>query len=349
MYRKTYSILLLLLVAVTFLNSFTTLKKYFGIGTNDVQLTIPKGFPQPIYTFKNNPLSPEVFALGRQLFYDPILSKDNTISCATCHQSFAAFAHIDHALSHGINGKIGIRNVPALQNLIWKDALMWDGGIANLEAQPINPITNPLEMDETVDHVIQKLQSNEKYKAMFKKAFADTIITSQQLYKALAQFTGLMISANAKYDAYIAGKETFTQAEKSGLVLFRNKCANCHKEPLFTDDSYRNNGIQPDTNLNDMGRSVITKNVADNFKFKVPSLRNVAITFPYMHDGRHNRLREVIDHYATPTKYSTAADKSLYKIGQLTNNEKKDIIAFLLTLTDTNFLNDKRFTNPNNQ
>ncbi len=347
MYRKTAGIIFTLTVIVLLFNSFATIQKYIGIDADDVQLNIPNGFPKPLYNFSNNKLSPEVFALGRQLFYDPILSKDNTISCATCHQGFAAFAHIDHALSHGIDGKIGTRNVPALQNLIWKDTYMWDGSIRSLEKQPINPITNPIEMNETMEHVVQKLQNSQFYKIMFKKAFNDSFANTSSLLKALAQFNGLMISANSKYDQFVTGKTTFSDAEKNGLNLFKANCSNCHKEPLFTDNSYRNNGMLPDTNLNDLGRYKVTSTLTDKYKFKVPSLRNVAMTFPYMHDGRFSRLREVLDHYTSPQKFTSNTDVSLFKIAKLSENEKKDIIAFLLTLTDANFLKDKRFLDPN--
>ena len=335
-----------LIAAVIVCNSFIGVDSRFLITKKDIQLNIPKSFPKPLYNFKNNALTPEIFMLGRRLFYDPILSKDSTISCASCHQNFAAFSHIDHKLSHGINGLIGTRNVPALQNLIWKDELMWDGGVNHLEIQPINPITNPIEMNESLAHVIEKLKYDSVYKIMFAIAFKNKEINSENLLKSLAQFTGLMISANSKYDKFMAGKDTFTIAEKNGLVLFRSKCANCHKEPLFTDNSYRNNGIQPDTSLKDMGRGKITGNEVDNYLFKVPSLRNIEMTYPYMHDGRFRRLKDVLNHYSNADKYAAKADSSLYKIGILSDNEKKDVVAFLLTLTDLDFLYDKRFLVP---
>ena len=338
MLKSVYIILILLAVVAVF-NSFIS---------DNLELKIPKGFPAPVYNFKNNQLSTTIFELGRKLFYDPILSKDSTISCASCHQPFAAFAHIDHALSHGINGKIGTRNVPALQNLIWNKTFMWDGGVTNLENQPLNPITHPAEMNETLAGVITKLQSSRQYQSGFKNAYNDTIISSAKILKALAQFTGLLISANSKYDRFAAGKEKFSEAEKNGLGLFNSKCANCHPAPLFTDNSYRNNGVAPDTFLNDIGRGKITQLASDDYTFKVPGLRNVELTFPYMHDGRYKRLRDVIEHYATPGKYNSNADKSLRKIGHLTDKEMKDIIAFLLTLTDKDFVTDKKFTDPHN-
>ena len=318
----------------------------YSISKKDVELKIPKGFPKPNYDFAENPLSPDKFELGRKLFYDPILSKDSSTSCESCHQRVAAFAHIDHAWSHGIDGKIGTRNVPALQNMIWRDTYMWDGGVNNLEVQPLNPITSPIEMNETLPNIILKLKASKGYSALFKKIYKDTVINSERILKSLAQFTGLMISANSRYDKYNAGKDTFSIQEKNGLETFRVKCASCHKEPLFTDNSYRNNGILPDTSLNDIGRGKITNQETDNYKFKVPSLRNIEMTFPYMHDGRYKKLKDVLNHYSSKNHNSTV-DSEIKKIGELSDIERKDIIAFLLTLTDREFLNDKRFGDPN--
>lgn len=344
---KNKAIVFLLISFSILLLSFVGRLEDHSISKKDVELKIPKGFPAPIYDFKNNKLTPEIFSLGRKLFYDPILSKDSSTSCQTCHQRVAAFAHIDHALSHGIDGKIGTRNVPSLQNMIWKDAFMADGGVNNLEVQPINPITNPIEMNESLVHIIAKLKKNKEYVLLFKKAYKDTIINSERLLKSLAQFTGLMISANSRYDKFMAGKDTFSIQEKSGLESFRQKCANCHKEPFFTDNSYRNNGIKPDTTLNDMGRGKITSLENDNLKFKVPSLRNIEMTFPYMHDGRYKKLKDVLNHYCTSSSHNATTDPEINKIGDLSDKERKDIIAFLLTLTDRDFINDRRFEDPN--
>ncbi|MCW3102809.1 MAG: Cytochrome-c peroxidase [Bacteroidetes bacterium] len=309
----------------------------------DVELKIPGGFPTPLYDFKNNKISPAGFMLGRKLFYDPILSSDSSTSCQTCHQRVAAFAHIDHALSHGIGGRIGTRNVPALQNLIWQNTYMWDGGVNNLEVQPINPITNPDEMNESLVHVILKLKRNKEYVQLFKRVYKDTVINSERLLKTLAQFTGLMISANSRYDRYIAGRDTFSMQEKNGLQLFRAKCASCHREPLFTDNSYRSNGLKPDTSLNDTGRGKVSGVQTDNYKFRVPGLRNIEMTFPYMHDGRFRKLKDVLNHYSNSP---STADPDITKIGTLSDKERTDIIAFLLTLTDKEFLYDARFADP---
>lgn len=338
-------LLIFSLLIVSF--GFITKLSESPITKNDVVLKYPVSFRKPFYSFEKNKLSPESFTLGRKLFYDPILSKDSSISCESCHQRSAAFAHIDHSLSHGINSRIGTRNVPALQNLIWKDTYMWDGGVNHLEVQAINPITNPDEMGESLENIIYKLKRNKEYVMLFKRAYNDSIINSERILKSLTQFTGLMISANSRYDRYILDKDTFSIQEKNGLELFRKKCASCHKEPLFTDNSYRNNGLQPDTSLNDKGRGKISNVENDNYKFKVPGLRNIELTFPYMHDGRFRKLKDVMNHYSENLNKNVNSDEKVKEIGSLTDKEKKDIIAFLLTLTDRYFLNDKRFADPN--
>jgi cytochrome c peroxidase len=347
MKHKLISTTFILFIAFIAGNSFIADNPYFAISKGDVELKIPGDFPKPLYKFEKNKLNAEVFVLGRKLFYDNILSKDNTVSCGTCHQRIAAFAHIDHRLSHGIYAKIGTRNVPPLQNLIWKDTYMWDGGVNNLEVQPINPITSPIEMDETLANVLIKLKKDSVYVQLFNKAYKDSLINSERLLKALAQFTGLMISANSRYDQYKKGKDNFSPDEKKGLNLFRQKCGACHAEPLFTDNSYRNNGMQPDTTLRDRGREGITGIAADRNRFKVPGLRNIAMTYPYMHDGRFRNLREVLNHYSDFRNFDASVDPAIKRIGPLSENEKNALIAFMNTLTDKTFLYDRRFADPN--
>jgi cytochrome c peroxidase len=320
---------------------------FFIISKKDVKLKLPKNFPKPYYTFQNNKLSPEIFVLGRALFYDEILSKDHTVSCASCHQRIAAFSHIDHTLSHGIYGRIGNRNIPSLQNLIWNKTFMWDGGVNHLEIQPIGPITNPLEMDETLEGILIKLRKSEKFTSLFKKAYNDTIISSERMLKSLTQFMGLMISNNSRYDKYISGKEKFTPEEQNGLNLFRSKCASCHTEPLFMNNDYLNNGLIPDSTLKDIGRGLITGKKEDYYLYKVPTLRNIEMTYPYMHDGRFRKLKDVLIYYGSPENHSSTADERVKKIGLLTFEEKQNIISFLKTLTDKEFLYDRRFIDPN--
>ncbi len=339
-------IVFLAVFSVIILSAFVTENPYYSITQKDVEIIIPQGFPKPVYDFRKNKMSAEAFTLGRKLFYDPLLSADNFTSCGTCHLRFAAFAHVDHALSHGISNRIGKRNVPALQNLIWKNEFMADGGINHLDLQPIAPLTSEAEMGETLENVILKLQNDSVYPRLFKTAFGDSVVNTKNMMKALSQFVCLMISSDSKYDKFIAGKAEFTVNEKNGLNLFRAKCSSCHKEPLFTDNSYRNNGLAPDPKLNDIGRKLITGKESDLYKFRVPTLRNIEVTYPYMHDGRFNTMEEVLKYYAEGKFHASGFDKELNKTTGLTETEKIDLIIFLRTLTDKTFLYDRRFANP---
>jgi len=317
-------------------------KSYF----TPIYLDIPKGFPEPVYDFKNNPLSEEGFQLGRNLFYDPILSRDNTISCASCHLQQTGFTHVDHDLSHGIEGKIGTRNSMTLMNLAWSKTFMWDGGVNHLDVQYLHPITSEVEMDETLSNVVKKLQESPKYPSLFKEAFGTDKITGQLTLKALSQFVVLLTTSNSKYDKVLRLEEHFSEMEQKGYAVFKQNCASCHQEPLFTNDSFENNGLALDTTLNDIGRMRITQNESDRQKFKVPTLRNVQFTFPYMHDGRFETLTEVIKHYNSGIVQSPTLSKKLQQPMQLSDHERTELVAFLKTLTDKEFLFNPRFSYP---
>jgi len=314
--------------------------------TTPVQFEVPPGFPAPKFNFANNPLTKEGIELGRHLFYDGLLSKDGNFPCASCHQQFAAFATFDHDLSHGFNNAFTTRNAQSLANLAWQTEFHHDGGINNLEVQPLAPITAPNEMGETIDGVVAKLRQEEKYRKMFKAAFGDEGINSQRILKSLSQFMVTLVSANSKYDQVKAGKASFTPTEQSGYQIFQAKCASCHVEPLFTDNSYRNIGLPLNNWLKDYGRMHITNNRADSLKFKVPTLRNVDVTGPYTHDGRFYYLRHMLEHYRSGIQQSPTLDPSLRNGIPLTNTEIDQLIAFLRTLTDEKFLNDSRFAQP---
>lgn len=311
---------------------------------DNISLVVPQGWAYPNYDFSSNTLTTEGFILGRRLFYDTKLSKDNTISCGSCHQQFAAFSHLDHSVSHGIYGLFGTRNSPPLFNLNWHTNFMWDGGVNHIEVQPLAPITNPVEMDEDITTVVNKLQADLTYPKLFKDAFGTDIITSQLMFKAMVQFMGMLVSSNSKYDLYSRGETTLTAQELSGLNLFQQKCNTCHTTPLFTNFNYMNNGL--DSTFADAGRAMITLSPADSGTFKVPSLRNVALTRPYMHDGRFNTLNQVLEHYNSGVKHSSTLSPQLAGGIPLTNQEKLDIIAFLNTLTDYTFIQDERFKDP---
>ncbi len=310
------------------------------------QLIFPDYFPQPIYDFEKNPLLTEKVELGRVLFYDPILSKDGTISCASCHSSFNAFAHTDHALSHGIGDSIGNRNAPALMNLAWHKSFMWDGAINHLDVQALGPISHPKEMGESIDNVVKKLRTSKKYRGLFYQAFGDSTITGEHVLKAISQFQLTLISVNSKYDRVKQNKEQFTEQEKKGYQLFLNNCNSCHTEPLFSTFEFANNGLPVDSTLNDFGKWMITKQSKDSLKFKIPTLRNLTYTYPYMHDGRFNKLSQVLNHYVHEIKQSSTLDKKLIFPVNLSSDEKVDLISFLLTLNDVEFVFNPKFQFP---
>ena len=317
-------------------------KSYF----TPIYIDVPKNWPKPVYDFSKNPLTEEGFQLGRHLFYDPILSRDNTISCASCHLQQTGFTHVDHDLSHGIDGKIGTRNSMTIMNLAWAKSFMWDGGVNHLDVQPLQPITSEAEMDETMENVVAKLQKSEKYQQLFKEAFGTEKITGQLTLKALSQFVLLLTTSNSKYDKVVRKEEKFTEMEQKGYELFKINCASCHQEPLFTNDGFENNGLAVDSTLNDIGRMRITQKESDKYKFKVPTLRNVQFTFPYMHDGRFETLNEVVKHYNSGIVNHPTLAKQLQKPMQLSDNERTELVAFLKTLTDTEFLFNPRFSFP---
>lgn len=311
----------------------------------------PKGWPEPAYTYSVNTLSEPRFQLGRALFYETMLSRDNTISCATCHQYYSAFANSMHKVSHGINDLEGKRNAPALFNLTWHPYFMHDGGINHIEVQPLGPIANPIEMDENINVVLEKLRATNRYRVMFKNAFGDEEINSQRFLLAMTQFQGMLYSVNSKYDKIARGEKdvAYTAEEKRGYDLFLANCNACHKEPLFTDFAFRNNGLSVDPVYQDSGRAHITRMPDDVYKFKTPSLRNIDVTGPYMHDGRFETLQECLNVYTnTSGRNMKNIDPLLKTPMALSAQDKSDLIAFLKTLTDQSFITNTRFADPRN-
>ncbi|SEW43777.1 cytochrome-c peroxidase [Chitinophaga arvensicola] len=309
---------------------------------------VPAGFPAAAYKLANNNVTAEGFELGRKLFYEPRLSRNNTISCGSCHLQSAAFTHHGHDVSHGIDDRLGSRNSPPIMNLAWNTTFMWDGGVFDLDLQPVVPITNFVEMDETMGNVLIKLRNTNPYPALFKKVFGSEEITTARMMKAMSQFMVMVVSDQSKYDSVMRKQgPTFTPEEQKGYALFQQKCNSCHTEPLFTDHSFRNNGLTPGPN-NDEGRYPITLNPADRYKFKVPSLRNLAYTAPYMHDGRLYSLSGVLQHYAAEVTDMPTLDPLLKTNGKpgiaLTAEEQQQLLAFLNTLNDRQFIRDKRFS-----
>lgn len=308
----------------------------------------PVNFPAPVYKFENNKVTQAGFELGKKLFYDTRLSVNNTVSCGSCHIQTAAFTHHGHSVSHGIFDREGTRNSPPIMNLAWSSSFMWDGGIADLDLQSVAPITNHLEMGESMDNVLSKLRNTPQYPPLFKKAYGTDEINTVTFLKALSQFMVMCVSSNSKYDSIMRNEpgKTFSADEAAGYLLVKQKCGNCHTEPLFTDNSFRNNGLSVSL-VNDEGRYLVTQLSTDRYKFKVPSLRNLAFTAPYMHDGRLLTLDAVLNHYTAQVTNSPNLDTLLNKNGvkgiQVTAAEKIKILAFLNTLNDRSFIHDKRF------
>jgi cytochrome c peroxidase len=304
-----------------------------SVTTTPIAFQIPQGWPATQYNFAQNPLTKEGFELGRKLFFDGILSKDGNFPCGSCHQPFAAFSTFDHDLSHGFNNQFTTRNATALFNLAWQTEMHHDGGIANLDLQPLAPITAPNEMAETLPSVIDKLSANPTYKQAFRNAFGSADITTTNLTKALSQFMLMLVSANAKYDQVKAGKASFNVNEAAGYQVFiAKKCNTCHTEPLFTNLSFVDDGLPLNPQLKDLGRMHITGSSADSLKFKVPSLRNILLTAPYMHDGRFSNLDAVYDHYN--------------KKNPLSATERGLLTEFFRSLTDNEFIENARFADP---
>ena len=306
----------------------------FSYSLQDLSLIYPSYFPKPIYDFKKNPL---------KLFYDPILSRDHTISCSSCHLSNQAFSHAGNHLSKGIEDGIGDRNSPAIFNLAWQKTFMWDGSVVNIDVQALAPINHPKEMGEDINVAVRRINKSKKYKTLFYKSFGDSLATSERLMKALSQFQLTIVSANSKYDKVKQGKETFSQSEKNGYQLFKQNCSSCHQEPLFSTYEFANNGLSYNAKLKDYGKWNKTFEPADKMMFKIPSLRNLAFTYPYMHDGRFQTLYEVLEHYEKGIEKSPTLSKQLEKPIVFTTKEKEDLLAFLATLNDSVLVSNEEY------
>jgi cytochrome c peroxidase len=317
-----------------------------GGGMLTVPLAVPGHWPKPQYDLSENPLTADGIYLGRKLFYDPILSVDSSISCASCHSPYNAFAHTDHQLSHGLNDRMGRRNAPALFNLAWHKSFMLDGSIFHLDMVPLAPISHPDEMGNDITRVVDRLKRDTGYINLFQNAYGSSSITGEKTLKAMSQFLITLISANAKYDHVMDGKDTFTVKEERGYIIFKQQCAGCHAEPLFTNGNFYNTGLQQDPVLQDKGRMEVTGDVTDSLAFKVPTLRNLIFTYPYMHDGRFKTLYQVLNHYSDRGNKLKRIQDGKHLPGFLDEKQKTDLIAFLHTLSDRNFPFDSRFTDP---
>lgn len=324
--------------------------------TTPYVLQIPEGLP-PMDPFipTDNPMTVEGVALGRKLFYDPLLSGDNSQACATCHLQENGFSD-PRRFSEGIDGSIGNRNAMAIINLGWNQfGFFWDGREMTLEDQALKPVTNPVEMNTTWPEVEAKLNANEEYRTLFKQAYNVDRIDSLTVAKAIAQFERTLISANSKFDKWYNQQVLqLNESELRGFVLYNGEgadCFHCHGlGGLLTDNRFRNNGMDTDFSA-DEGRYLVTGNAADRGKFRTPTLRNIEMTAPYMHDGRFFTLEEVVDHYSEHVQQSETIDPLMELVAdggaQLTQQDKADLIAFLKTFTDQDFLTDPAFSDPN--
>ncbi|MEM6764465.1 MAG: cytochrome c peroxidase [Bacteroidota bacterium] len=306
------------------------------------EVSLPAHFP-PLPVPEDNPLTVDRVALGKQLFFDPILSKDATVSCASCHDPAFSFTDLLKN-SRGVEGAVGDRNSMPIVNLAYANSFFWDGSNPSLEEQAIHPIINPLEMASDLADVIRKLENHPTYPQDFQQAFGGPP-TTDRLVKALAAFERTLVSANSAYDRYVAGDENaLTDSERRGMNLFfnhqRGECFHCHTEPFFTDFSFQNNGLYSE--YQDEGRRRVTGRDNDEGKFKVPSLRNIEYTGPYMHDGSMSTLEEVVDHYAKGGNKHRNQSILLDNI-EFSEQEKQNLIAFLKALSDPAFIQNPDF------
>lgn len=318
-------------------------------------------FPMPDLP-TDNPLTIQGVELGRMLFYETMLSKDGTQACATCHDQNNGFS--DSArFSIGVELMPGKRQAMPIFNMAWHtNQFFWDGRANLLRDQALLPIQDPLEMNETLDNVITKLSDTEMYRNQFMRAFGSEAITEEKMSLAMEQFMLSIVSHDSKYDRYLAGEVQLTDSEERGRILFETEynqffpdqsgadCAHCHGGNNFDNNQYMNNGLDTDADITDIGREEVTMNAADKAKFKVPSLRNIAMTAPYMHDGRFQTLEEVVDHYNSGIQTSATTDQALLNTQQtglmLTDTDKQDLINFMKTLTDDTFLNNSEYKTP---
>lgn len=362
----------LILVFFIFLIFTSCSQEDIKIPPKDFMESLPSYFGDEYHIPDDNKMSEDRISLGRMLFYDKRLSIDNTVACASCHQQSKAFTD-GLAKAVGVRGQQSPRGSMALANLLWDSRFHWDGEFTSLEQQVLSPITNPLEMDQSLEATLQKLRATQGYVLRFERAFGDTAITADRLAKALAQFVRSMVSQDSRYDQYLRGEYEPTAQELRGEVLFfthpepainlrGGNCGDCHLGPRTGGSTnglqgFHNNGLDTDEDLS-QGLARITGQAADRGKFKAPSLRNIALTAPYMHDGRFATLEQVLDHYNDHIRMSSTLDPLIEEASNqrlepgepirlhLTDQEKQDIIAFLGMLTDDAFVNNPKFSKP---
>ena len=323
------------------------------------QIIVPPRFPI-LEIPADNPTTVEGINLGRLLFYDPILSIDSSMSCSSCHLPEFSFTD-GKAKSLGVDGLLGKRSSMSLLDIAFSyKGLFWDGRAKNMEEQALMPVIDPVELHETWPNVVEKFKKHNDYPVLFRKAFgikSKDEITEKLATKAIAQFERLIISSgNSKYDRFLRGEVLLDDDELDGFDMFFNntfnlpdaQCGHCHNAPLFTTNDYFNNGLTAAATLNDFvdkGRGVVTGIALDNGKFRVPTLRNIALTAPYMHNGSILTLEDVVDHYSRGGHPSINKDPLITQV-VLTSRQKQQLIKFLHTLTDTAAIRNPAIQNP---
>jgi cytochrome c peroxidase len=296
--------------------------------------TVPRGLDAIRPVPKDNPLNTAKVDLGRKLFFDPLLSKDRTVACASCHDPVHGFT-TTAALAVGIQGKTGRRNAPSLLNRAYATSLFWDGRETSLEAQALKPIEDPLEMGNTVTEVVKRLRSDAKYPVRFKAVFGEQP-SAGNLAKALASFERTLLLGDSRIDLFRAGLgDQLSDEEKHGLWLWESKggCWKCHSGPNFTDEQFHNSGVSWGKEPLDLGRFIVTSEDTDRGRFKTPSLRGVAWTAPYMHDGSISTLEEVVEFYNRGGGINPQLDP-IVKPLELSEQEARSLVAFLRTLSE---------------
>ena len=307
-----------------------------------LELALPADFPTPNPAFFKNPPTKFGVELGKKLFFDSRLSRDNSVACASCHMQNAAYA--DHQKQGiGIDGRVGLRNVPPLQNLAFMQYYNWDGSKRQLEKQVIVPIITPEEMHSSMLEVIGKIKEDKDYQGLFKKTFGDGEITSERIYQSIAQYEYTLISATSKYDQVKQNQAVFTAEERLGAIVFENRCASCHSGALFTDQTFRNIGFPINGDSNEAGRARVTGDLSDFMSFRVPTLRNIEFTAPYGSFGQFETLKDVLD-YMDKGVINSANLDPIFKENDnritLTEEEKEALIAFMKTLSDWKFTSE---------
>lgn len=336
--KKTIGLLFILFLLVS-----CTSEDYEPISYDnpEIGLSIPVDFPALNNAVNSNKPTKYGVELGEKLFSEKKFSIDNTISCASCHIQATAFAD-NNVQAIGVENRIGIRNVPPIQNLAFMKFYTWDGNMLQLENQTLVPIITHEEMDSSILEVIGKIKNDATYKDLCNKAFGDETITAERIYKSIAQYEYTLISANSKYDKIQRSEGvTFTESEAQGYQTFQQKCVSCHSTALFTDQSFRNIGFPLNPDSNEAGRARVTGIDADYMSFRVPSLRNIEYTAPYGSFGQFATLKSVLDYLDNGVLVADNLDPIFKNNGNripLTEIEKINLILFMKTLSDTDFI-----------